>query len=238
MNISNKQNNTSQIKTEQNQLIEKLNKTLEGLSCDKECMHKKKEESLYERYMDMVGTRESISNTISESEKKYYIHKHGQNAYDSMMIKRNQKQGKELVAELDQLFNKEFELSDTILDMYESLLTNVQNTVKLDKITSNENVSDKTKIDEDQGFVETSERKSYYTRQKIGIIENRYNIMYRIFYLILFIMIIFIIVHPPYKIYHILLLILFALYPVFIHFIVGGVFGFIRDVIGFFSLFF
>lgn len=223
-----------QFNAQQQQLITKLNDTLDNITCDANCQQKQAENNANQKYSSAYQSHATSFHALQEAKKDLCIKKYGEQECAQKMMKENRKIGGEIAGQLKTLFDKEFDLTYSMLDAYESLVLNTKNTRELNEIVEERTVAITDKLYTSVGETETDDRKSTYAWQTTTNMKRRYSIMFYFFYVLLIALSVRILYNPPYSIPSIIIIILLALYPFIVHPIYEFIMKIINTILWFF----
>lgn len=207
-----------------NQINQLVAQSSQSLLCGPgtECERAKNTEDLQKKYLAAQTTVQNAPYLESHAEKDFYVYTQGDAAYNALVNKRLREKAEAKANEFLSTFNENVTNATQLNDILSSLTTNYQHVLELSNTYLEENSILKAKIETFGTDLVTSDRKTFYEIQNYDILKSWYTIWYWMYYVlvVVFAVGIFISKSSYSLIAKIGLLVLFALYPYIINYIV------------------
>jgi hypothetical protein len=167
---------------QQQQLANKLNAVLDSLACDADCQRERDAAASNQRLADATEVHMTSAKTLQDAQRESCVQKHGEDKCDVVMQKKHVAMGAEAGEKINQVFDREFEMTHRMLDTYRAAIANTENTRALGGIVAERAETAQVALAETVGEADTNDRTAYYEWKKVDAMRWRYSAMYWTFY--------------------------------------------------------
>jgi len=204
-----------------------LEQSTEALRCGPDCQKLKITEELKQKYLDAETNMLTAPIKLEQSKKNYYLYTEGNTYYDNIREEELKNKSEKISQLLEENFNNEVSNANIMNNYLNSALINSENSKELLKKYLEKNQELKLKLKERYGDILTNNRKTYYETDAIQRLESWYVFFWRIYYIIVLIIILAFIFYPRGLsiIMRIFLVFILIFYPYLINYIIKWVFS-------------
>jgi hypothetical protein len=206
-----------------NSFLDKASKTI---ACDTECQRLKTASELKYKYTEAKNNRVLAEPQYQIAKRNYYTYVAGQNGYNDILDKELNHEAKIMIETFNKLTDEEISKIKSQLQTYDGLLLNFRNVVDLYKKYKIENMKLFKELKNDTNDILTNDRKTFYEDQRNESLNDYYQYILLIIYIIVVIcFIVFSLIYPSgfsYK-FRIILILIFIALPFIATWILGKI---------------
>jgi hypothetical protein len=209
-----------------NSFIESANN---AISCNSECQQNNISQQLKQKLVQAESNLVLADPQFQIAKKNYYTYVSGQNGYNELIEQELNEDADKFIAKFKDDHKTEIAKIKTELSTLDGIIINYRNIVDLDLQYKKENKKLLKELKGDKNDILTNDRKTYYENQQIDTLNSIYYYLFFFIYIIIIIcFFIFIFFYPSRFsfIYKIFLLVLFVILPFISTFILGKIIEF------------
>jgi len=177
-----------------NSFLDAASKTI---ACDSECQRLRTAQDLKTKYNQAKANLNLAEPQYQVAKSNYYTYTVGQGGYNEILENESNKKADDMVEKFNKIIDEEIAKIKSQLQTYNGLLINFRNVLDLYKKYKIENVKLFKQLKNETHDVLTNDRKTYYEDQENEILNDYYNYILLIIYIIVVIcFIIFSLIYP------------------------------------------
>ena len=164
-----------------------LQQSRSSLLCGPICQKQQTTEKLEQEYLDAQVNSQTAPIHLEETKKKYYTFSKGEAYYNELQEKDLQEKASSISNILSEKFNEQCINAETLNSYYNTNVINSGNTQELFNEYKSKNQDLEKEIRVSNNDILTNDRKIYYETQEMDNLNFYYNILFTVYYVVVFV---------------------------------------------------